>query len=361
MFDLKRLPSDTLFYVGGNQGSFPVSNDCFYKFDITAPQAMVQECIEHNGYGRRTFSALAARFGLGPAGIRVVYFDNGSGVKLVSERILEILRACEVRGPIRIDCCQSHGHDDHWRFGIRENALLYQREFDLMIRFWSPNLRLWSSKKSWLAGDQCLTQLLLERSFPADMDDWPLSVKILGVIGTTKFEHKEFMLGEPLDLDDDITVQTCPLTHPGGCSGFRLQFPGKDDIAICTDCDLGPNAKSEHVALVNQAGVAYFDCQFSDSEYSGDVATPEGMKAPRGPVAGKSQGWGHSSTGFVLGAMGRCDRIPKKVVFGHHNPPDEDWHLGRKYEESRQRMEALGMLSDTELHFGRDGKTFFWL
>ncbi len=92
-----------------------------------------------------------------------------------------------------------------------------------------------------------------------------------------RFEHHGFRAGETLTFRDGIEVQTIPLNHPGGATGYRFNHAGR---SICYISDLEhtvPWPDPALTAFVKAADLVIYDGMFSEQDYVG------------------CKGWGHST------------------------------------------------------------------
>ena len=123
--------------------------------------------------------------------------------------------------------------------------------------------------------------LLSEHLFPAPLAcDWqPLSEQPR-TIGGAKVTH-------------------FPLLHPGGCVGYRLDWPGKS-LAYVTDTTAASD--SPYIEAIRGVDLLIHECNFRDSEHEWAVKT------------------GHSSTTLVAQVAARA--AVKRLVLLHFNPLD---------------------------------------
>lgn len=92
-----------------------------------------------------------------------------------------------------------------------------------------------------------------------------------------KFVHHGFRAGESLTFGDGAVVETVPLNHPGGATGYRFQHAGRSACYI-SDVEHGPDwPPPELVRFCAGADLVVFDGMFTEAEY------------PR------CKGWGHST------------------------------------------------------------------
>jgi ribonuclease BN (tRNA processing enzyme) len=107
-------------------------------------------------------------------------------------------------------------------------------------------------------------------------------------------------LGEPPRQIGGVKVTHFPLEHPGGCVGYRLDWPGKS-LAYVTDTTAAID--SPYVEAIRGVDLLIHECNFRDSEHEWAVKT------------------GHSSTTLVAQVAARA--AAKRLVLLHFNPLDE--------------------------------------
>jgi ribonuclease BN (tRNA processing enzyme) len=124
--------------------------------------------------------------------------------------------------------------------------------------------------------------LLSEHLFPAPL---PCQWRSLGT--------GELVLG-------GARVTHFPLVHPGGCVGFRLDWPGRS-LAYVTDTTAAADAA--YVESIRGVSLLVHECNFRDREHEWAVKT------------------GHSSTSHVAAVAARAGA--GRLVLVHFNPLDD--------------------------------------
>ncbi len=119
----------------------------------------------------------------------------------------------------------------------------------------------------------------------------------------------DFEAGAVLEPVSGVRIRTTPLNHPGGATGYRVEFAGR---AVCYLTDLEHHEGHRDEALVSfaeGADIVIYDATYTDEEY------------PR------FRGWGHSTwqEGVRLCEAARAGRL---VTF-HHDPDRDDEALER--------------------------------
>lgn len=107
-------------------------------------------------------------------------------------------------------------------------------------------------------------------------------------------------LGERPQMVAGLKVTHFPLEHPGGCVGYRLDWPG-GSMAYVTDTTAAADAP--YVEAIRGVKLLLHECNFRDSEHEWAVKT------------------GHSSTSRVAQAAARA--AAGRLVLLHFNPLDE--------------------------------------
>ena len=145
------------------------------------------------------------------------------------------------------------------------------------------------------------------------------------------FEHlgcrMEFrqLFGEPQQFGK-VCVESFPLHHPQGSSGYSISQTGKK-VVYATDHEHGDAAT--HDALLERtrdADVLIYDSQYTPEEYE------------------HRRGWGHST--WLEGVKMAKDAGAKKLVLFHHDPERDD--------EGVRRLEADARVEFAETYAGHE-------
>jgi glyoxylase-like metal-dependent hydrolase (beta-lactamase superfamily II) len=334
------MRTNTLFHIGGCTGSFASPSENRPVYDAVAPWQVRREPFRRDLYGGRTtcyFLRHKETF---------IVVDHGLGIDPISEFILDML-AAEHKKEHVIHCLQTHFHDDHW-YGMQSNLLLFQR--GLTLRFYAPDLSPYRAAGPGRAGINMMEQVLAD-CFPVDKSYWPVTLETLDQIGARR-EHITFRPGETLSLDG-LRVDTIPLTHPDGCSGFRLNVPEAGPVVIATDYEGPPTPDPAVVEFFDGASLLLVDVQYRDSEYEGTKAI--------GRLALSRRGWGHGTPRRVFPILLQCSRRPRAVRVVHHDPKRSDMELRLFYEETVNFLEDVCKSAGLfDYEFAHDGDAF-WL
>ena len=228
-------------------------------------------------------------------------FDCGSGIKRLSDRIMESSGE-RFSGRIFI----SHTHWDHINT-VPFFAPLYLR--GNQIEIFGP-----------YQGD-----LTIERAVSAQMESvyFPVTVREFGARLVFRDLREETLQFGP------VRVETMLLRHPGYCLGYKLTCRERI-ICYITDNELylptNPRHEARYVArladFVRGADVLITDTTYRDHEYPSKVD------------------WGHSCVGQVADLAARAE--VKRLHLFHHDPDQTDDQIDLKLAETRAELTRLG-------------------
>jgi phosphoribosyl 1,2-cyclic phosphodiesterase len=137
-----------------------------------------------------------------------------------------------------------------------------------------------------------------------------------------KIDYIDFRAGESFDLESKIKVRTVLLNHPGGATGYRLDYAGRS-LCYVTDTEhvIGkPNANI--LGLIEGADLVIYDSTYTDEEFPSRI------------------GWGHSTWQEGV-RLCRAAKVKSLAIF-HHDPDHEDEFMARV--EAQARATWLGAL-----------------
>jgi len=222
---------------------------------------------------------------------RLIIFDGGTGLRQLGETLMRSGSAIDA------DIFYSHFHVDH----------ICGLPFFTPCYVPANQLRLWAGNH--LAGQttkSSLGTMMAEPLFPIGLDEFK-----------AKIQFCDFRPGETLKPFPKATLKTAPLHHPGGCTGYRLEFGGKA-IAYVTDTEHTPGELDRNVLdLADGAEILIYDANYTDEEFPNHI------------------GWGHSTwqEGVRLADAAGVERL---VLF-HHDPKHHDEMLDRIEREAEAR------------------------
>ena len=127
----------------------------------------------------------------------------------------------------------------------------------------------------------------------------------------------------------DLQLETAPLPHPGGCTGYRVTEQGSGAVlAYCTDTEHAESGLDEAVLrLARNADLFLYDTTFTPEEYE----------------AGK-QGWGHST--WLHATRIAQEAGVRQLLLFHHAPEHDDEALGAILADARQEFPATDLATE---------------
>ncbi len=211
-------------------------------------------------------------------GEQVLIFDAGTGIRDLGQMLIDEKTGRDT------DIFFTHCHLDHI-IGLPFFEPL-SREGQ-KIGIWAGNLR----PDATIAA--AVRRLM---SFPL----FPIGIELF----QAAIEFHDFCAGEKLAPRPGVTLQTAALGHPGGATGYRVDFNGHS-VAYLTDLELGDGPFDEGVTrLAKGADVIIMDATYTDAE----------LPAHRG--------WGHSSWQQVAKFADAAGA--KTACLFHHDPAHDD-------------------------------------
>jgi phosphoribosyl 1,2-cyclic phosphodiesterase len=183
-------------------------------------------------------------------GERLFILDAGSGLSALGHFLGKTI-------PAEVDLLLSHVHLDHV----------------MGLPFFKPAAldaeRMIHTHCGHLDGDsaaEALERLYAPPLFPIGLAQLP-----------ARFAHHGFRAGDTLTFADGARVETHPLNHPGGSTGYRFRHGGR---SICYISDLehtDPWPDPSLVSFVRAADLVIYDGMFAETDYKW------------------CKGWGHST------------------------------------------------------------------
>ncbi len=211
-------------------------------------------------------------------GENLLILDCGTGLRGLGGAL------AATKKPVDAEVLLSHTHFDHI-CGIAFFAPCFSPANRL--RFWAGHLPLGHHIHD------VLSTSLSEPFLPNLMD-----------VISAHLDFVDFESGETLSPRDGVRVKTAPLNHPGGATGYRLEWEGRA-IAYITDTEHRPDALDANVlSLIDGVDVMIYDATYTESEYIVHA------------------GWGHSTWQEAVRLAQKAS--VKQLVLFHHDPSHTD-------------------------------------
>jgi phosphoribosyl 1,2-cyclic phosphodiesterase len=224
-------------------------------------------------------------------GGRLFIVDAGTGIVALGYELGS-------SAPLEIDLLFSHLHLDHVTgLPFFKPALAAE---DRVIRTYCGHLEGASAAEA-------LDRLYAPPLFPVGLDELP-----------AQFEHHGFRAGETLSFADGARVETHPLNHPGGATGYRFTHDGRSLCYISDIEHTEPWPDPKLVEFVRGADLMIYDGMFAEADY---------------PCC---KGWGHSTwqKGVELARAAGA----KALAIFHLYPGHTDAELKRMEAEMQAEM-----------------------
>ena len=208
----------------------------------------------------------------------LLIFDAGTGLRGLGGSL------AAMKKPIEAEILCSHTHFDHI-CGIAFFAPCFSPANHL--RFWAGHLPLGHHIRDVLGTS------LSEPYLP----------NLLDVI-SAKLEFVDFSSGETISPREGINVRTAPLNHPGGATGYRLEWKDRA-VAYITDTEHRPDAMDANVlSLIEGVDLMIYDATYTETEYIIHA------------------GWGHSTWQEAVRLAQKAS--VKQLALYHHDPSHSD-------------------------------------
>ena len=185
-------------------------------------------------YARKTICAEVR------CGNRVIVLDAGSG-------LVPLGAAMMANGTRQFDLLLTHAHYDHVE-GIPFFEPFYDPQFKVSI--WSGKLKGIEKTRDIVDG------LMKEPYFPIRQEKFLADIR-----------YRDIDDHAAIDLGDGIMVHTTRLHHPGGATGYRIDYKGKR-FAFITDTTHATGQRDmELVAFLKDVDAFAYDCSYLDKEF----------------------------------------------------------------------------------------------
>ena len=155
---------------------------------------------------------------------------------------------------------------------------------------------------------------------------------------TPHFHFHTVKAGEAIKIGA-ITVNSCPMAHPGGSQSYSFTENGKKFV-YATDVELSQNdfsSTKEHEAVFRNA-----DCMVIDAQYTVEESY-------------KKVHWGHSAFCYAIDFA--VNWGVKKLFLFHHDPMYDDKKLNSILQSARWYAEYI-IHSNIEIHLAMENKEF---
>jgi len=208
----------------------------------------------------------------------ILVFDAGTGIRPLGNTLATAAM------PPDLDVFLSHCHIDHV-FGLPFFAPLFAKE--QLVRIWGgdpePNGGIENSIRKMM-------------SFPL----FPVEIEAL----QAKIAFHDFRPGDVITPRPGIALRTGPLNHPGGATGYRIEYNGRS-VAYLTDTEIGDGTIDPALlTLAKRADLVILDTTYTDEELPSHA------------------GWGHSSWQQGIRLANAADA--GRLCLFHHDPDHDD-------------------------------------
>lgn len=211
-------------------------------------------------------------------GGRLLILDAGTGLRELGESLVA------EGGTFDADLLLTHCHYDHV-IGIPFFAPFYQPQH--RFRIWAGNLLPEFRLKD------VMQTMMSEPLFPIGIDAFKADIA-----------YRDFRAGEAIAPGDGVAISTVALNHPGGATGYRIDFGGRSFSYITDDEWQRDDNDRRLIATAKDTDLLVYDTAYTEDEI------------------GAKKGWGHSTwrDGVRFAEAARA----KTLCLFHHAPEHDD-------------------------------------
>lgn len=164
----------------------------------------------------------------------------------------------------------------------------------------------------------------IQQVFASQMATPMFPVPLEALQATLRFV--DFRSGETLRFGEDVVVQTAPLNHPNGATGYRINYNGHS-VCLITDTEHVPGQLDQRILdLIEGADLVIYDSTYTDDEFPAKV------------------GWGHSTWQEGV-RLCRAANVHRLAIF-HHDPDHDDEFMERLEDQARRMWDRALVARD---------------
>lgn len=208
-------------------------------------------------------------------------FDAGTGLKNLGDSL-------PPGKQLNYDIFLTHSHMDH------------VNGFPFFKPAYSPatRLKIWAGHlKPQGTSIETVIRNLMDQPF------FPITVDLL----SATLIFNDFTYGDELQISEDITLNTARLNHPGGATGYRVNYGGRS-FCYVTDTEHTPGELDDNILkLIEGTDLLVYDSTFTDGEYPDFT------------------GWGHST--WQEGVRLSDAAGVRTFIAFHHDPSHTDANM----------------------------------
>ena len=211
------------------------------------------------------------------AGDHRIIFDAGTGIRNLGQ---DFIRDGVKKGVLML----THAHWDHINgFPFFGPAFMPDNQFTI-----------YAGHLSKVGGiENVLASQMANPTFPVPLE---------ALQANLRFE--DFVAGDSWTMAGGVQIETGPLNHPNGATGYRVEYGGK---ALCyvTDTEHKIGKPDESILkLIEGADLVVYDATYTDDEFPTKL------------------GWGHSTWQEGV-RLCKAANVSQLVIF-HHDPDHDD-------------------------------------